>query len=53
MQTFGYAHVNRHVGNLYLAIIEALQDILGWYKRAGYSEWSYPKRSRESLLIEH
>ncbi|KAL8721257.1 MAG: hypothetical protein Q9225_002034, partial [Loekoesia sp. 1 TL-2023] len=34
MRTYGYPQVNQQVGNLYLAIIDALQHILGWYKRA-------------------
>lgn len=34
MRTYGYPQVNQQVGDLYLAIIEALQHILEWYKRA-------------------
>ena len=37
MRTYGYVHVSQATGNLYLAIIEALQHILGWYKRAAGS----------------
>ncbi|KAL8726303.1 MAG: hypothetical protein Q9166_006805 [cf. Caloplaca sp. 2 TL-2023] len=34
IQTYGYAHVNQQMVNLYVAIIDALQHILEWYKRA-------------------
>ncbi|KAL9606342.1 MAG: hypothetical protein Q9179_000468 [Wetmoreana sp. 5 TL-2023] len=34
MQTYGYAHLNQQTVNLYVAIIDALQHILEWYKRA-------------------
>ncbi|KAL8836139.1 MAG: hypothetical protein Q9170_003032 [Blastenia crenularia] len=34
MRTYGYSHVNQQVGNLYLAIVDELQHILEWYKRA-------------------
>ena len=41
MRTYGYPQLNVQVGNLYLAIIEALQHILEWYQRAAGCE-SYP-----------
>ncbi|KAL8989180.1 MAG: hypothetical protein Q9177_001881 [Variospora cf. flavescens] len=34
IRTYGYPQINKQVGTLYLAIIEALEHILGWYKRA-------------------
>ncbi|KAI4254830.1 MAG: hypothetical protein LQ352_002884 [Teloschistes flavicans] len=34
MRTYGYVRVNSQVGNLYLAILNALQYILEWYQRA-------------------
>ncbi|KAL8823067.1 MAG: hypothetical protein Q9191_006209 [Dirinaria sp. TL-2023a] len=34
MRTYGYQHVNQQMENLYVAIIDALQHILGWYKHA-------------------
>ncbi|KAL9589576.1 MAG: hypothetical protein Q9203_001642, partial [Teloschistes exilis] len=34
MRTYGYLRVNTQVGNLYLAILDALQYILEWYHRA-------------------
>ncbi|KAL8731236.1 MAG: hypothetical protein Q9181_004364 [Wetmoreana brouardii] len=37
MQTYGYAHINQQTVNLYVAIIDALQHILEWYKRAAGS----------------
>ena len=37
IRTYGYVNVLQQTGNLYLAIIEALQHILGWYKRAAGS----------------
>jgi len=37
MRTYGYAQVNQQTGHLYLAIIDALQHILEWYKRAAGS----------------
>lgn len=40
MRTYGYPQVNEQVGNLYLAIIDALQHILKWYKRAAGRERS-------------
>lgn len=38
MRTYGYVRVNSQVGNLYLAILNALQYILEWYQRAAGSE---------------
>ena len=37
IRIYGYVNVFQQTGNLYLAIIEALQHILGWYKRAAGS----------------
>ncbi|KAI4128129.1 MAG: hypothetical protein LQ341_006711, partial [Variospora aurantia] len=34
IRMYGYPQINKQVGTLYLAIIEALEHILGWYKRA-------------------
>ncbi|KAL8935197.1 MAG: hypothetical protein Q9216_005540 [Gyalolechia sp. 2 TL-2023] len=34
MRTYGYPQVNKQVGTLYVAIIEALLHILEWYERA-------------------
>ncbi|KAL8973432.1 MAG: hypothetical protein Q9197_002331 [Variospora fuerteventurae] len=34
IRTYGYPQINKQVGTLYLAIIDALEHILGWYKRA-------------------
>ncbi|KAL8953129.1 MAG: hypothetical protein Q9222_001012 [Ikaeria aurantiellina] len=34
MQTYGSSQINQQVGNLYLAIVDGLQHILEWYKRA-------------------
>ena len=34
MRTYGHPQVNQQVETLYIAIIEALQHILEWYKRA-------------------
>ncbi|KAL8786279.1 MAG: hypothetical protein Q9213_002874 [Squamulea squamosa] len=34
VRTYGYAQVNQQMGNLYVAVIDALQHILEWYKRA-------------------
>ncbi|KAI4247194.1 MAG: hypothetical protein L6R40_001537 [Gallowayella cf. fulva] len=41
MRTYGYTQVNQQVGDLYLAIIDALQHILEWYKRAAGSKVAY------------
>ncbi|KAI4193013.1 MAG: hypothetical protein LQ350_008503 [Teloschistes chrysophthalmus] len=41
MRTYGYVRVNIQVGNLYLAILDALQYILEWYHRAAGSESSF------------
>ncbi|KAL8759680.1 MAG: hypothetical protein Q9184_003543 [Pyrenodesmia sp. 2 TL-2023] len=41
IQTHGYSQVHRQVGKLYVAILDALQHILGWFKRAaGLKYWS-------------
>ncbi|KAL8688806.1 MAG: hypothetical protein Q9218_005371 [Villophora microphyllina] len=34
MRTYGYPRIEEQVGNLYMAIIDALQHILEWYRRA-------------------
>ncbi|KAL9027570.1 MAG: hypothetical protein Q9196_003923 [Gyalolechia fulgens] len=41
IQTHGYSQVRQQVGNLYVAILDALQHILGWFERAaGLRYWS-------------
>ena len=42
MRTYGYLQVNQQIENLYVAIIDALQHILEWYKRAAGREFSSP-----------
>ena len=33
MQTYRCTEINKHAADLYSAILDALQHILGWYKR--------------------
>lgn len=44
IQTHGYSQVHRQVGNLYVVILDALQHILGWFKRAAGCESSRLKQ---------
>ena len=51
MRMYGYPQVNQQMENLYVAIIDALQHILEWYKRAAGSESSYPAQVQRLFLL--